>query len=136
MPPLFGVVTFLLISSFLVGCAVPKYNYLPIRIEISEPPLGSTNIVHVGDNMLRQGNYTEHEAIFLNTTAVISWAYTATRGYYLKRGEDQESEFYQPSNDSETGQIVKAAIADAYPFENAPVKGPLPNHLLKRPLES
>jgi hypothetical protein len=114
MPPLLGAVTLLLISSFLFGCAVPKYNYLPTRIEISKPPLGSTNIVHVGDDMLRQGNYTEHEAIFLNTNAVISWAYTATRGYYLKKGEDQESEFYQPSYDSETGQIVKAAIADPW----------------------
>ena len=54
---------FLLLS--LTACAVPKYNYKPDSIDISEPPIGSTNVVYVGDSMLRQGNYTEHDAIYL-----------------------------------------------------------------------
>jgi len=101
-----------LFLSVTAGCAVPKYNYFPARTEISEPPLGIVNVAQVGDNMLRQGHYTEHEALFLFTDASFGWAYTARQGYYLKKGEDEDSEFFLPSNEPEGGQIIKAALAD------------------------
>jgi hypothetical protein len=73
----------LLLSLLTAGCVVPKYNYFPARTEISEPPLGVIHVAQVGDNMLRQGHYTEHEALYLFTDASLGWAYTAKQGYYL-----------------------------------------------------
>jgi hypothetical protein len=102
----------LLLSLFATGCVVPRYNYFPMRTEISEPPLGKVHVAQVGDNMLRQGHYTEHEALYLFTDASLGWAYTAKQGYYLKKGENEDSEFFLPSNEPEGGQIIKAAIAD------------------------
>ena len=104
----------LLFALFVIGCAVPRYNYVPVRTEISEPPLGSINIAQVGDNMVRQGYYTEYDAIFLNADVPVTFVYTATRGYYLKKGEDEESEFYLPTNEFESGQIIKAALVDPW----------------------
>ena len=108
------LLTTVLILSGLIGCAVPQYNYMPSRTQISEPPLGSVNVAHVGDNMLRQGSYTEYDALYLPANAPVSWAYTLTTGYYIKRGEDKDSEFYQPTNDGESGNVIKAAIADPW----------------------
>jgi hypothetical protein len=73
---------------------------------------------------VRQGIYTEHDAIYLQEGGKISWGYELTKGYYLKTGEDEESEFYRPSGGSETGHVIKAALADnwqsiqAYKNEN------------------
>jgi hypothetical protein len=83
-----------------------------MRTEISEPTLGTVQTAQIGDNMLRQGHYMEHDALYLFTDASIGWAYTARQGYYLKKGEDEDSEFFLPSNEPEGGQIVKSALAD------------------------
>jgi len=108
----FAKLALFLLSAFTVGCVVPKYNYFPMKTEISEPPLGTIQTAQVGDNMLRQGHYMEHDALYLFTDASVNWAYTARQGYYLKKGEDEDSEFFLPSNEPEGGQIVKSAIAD------------------------
>jgi hypothetical protein len=100
--------------SVTAGCVVPRYNYFPTKTEISEPPLGSIHVAQVGDNMLRQGHYTEYEALFLHTDTSFGWAYTARQGYYLKKGEDEDSEFFLPSNEPEGGQIIKGALADPW----------------------
>jgi hypothetical protein len=98
----------------LSACAVPKYNYQPVSVEISEPPIDSINKAYVGDSLLRQGNYTEHDAILLKQSTDVSWAYTAMPGFYFKQGEDETTEFYLPSGGEGTGSIVKAAIADPW----------------------
>jgi hypothetical protein len=96
------------------GCVAVARNYLPQRTEISEPPLHAVSTAHVGDNMLRQGQFTQHDAIFLHADVAVGLLspYTLKRGYYLKQGEDQDSEFYQPSRYEGAGAIVKAALAD------------------------
>ena len=104
--------TALFLLYFTAGCVVPKYNYFPVRTEISEPPLGIVHVAQVGDNMLRQGRYMEHDALYLLSDVSFGWAYTARQGYYLKKGEGEDSEFFLPSNEPEGGQIVKAAFAD------------------------
>jgi hypothetical protein len=109
---LLNLIAVALICRFAVGCAIPRYNYMPLRTDISEPPLGIISIAQVGDNMIRQGHYTEHDVIFLSADVSIGWAYSAKQGYYFKKGEDEASEFYLPGNDPESGQIVKSAIAD------------------------
>ena len=94
------------------GCASPSYNYQPQYTNISEPPLNTTTVAYVGDNMIRQGKYSEQDAIYLPQNIDISWSYTLHAGYYLKKGEDNNSETYLPSGASDSGLIQKAALAD------------------------
>lgn len=103
-----------LIAAVLTGCAAPKYNYAPRSVAISEPPIGSTTSVRIGDTMLRQGKFREHDALYLRAAREISWAYTLHAGYYLKDGEDDSAEFYSPSRGEEGGRVQKAAIADPW----------------------
>lgn len=99
----------------LTACAAPKYNYMPSAISISEPPLNSVNTSQVGDVMLRQGKYEEHDAIFVSKKidAGILAPYTIHPGYYLKHGEDQTGEYYQPGGEG-AGHVEKAALADQW----------------------
>ncbi len=94
------------------GCASPSYNYQPQYTNISEPPLNITSTAYVGDNMVRQGKYSEQDAIYLSQNIDISWSYTLHSGYYLKKGEDNNSETYMPSGAEDSGLIQKAALAD------------------------
>jgi len=104
----------LVTASILGGCASPDYNYKPSFTEVSEPPLDSINIAYVGDEMIKQGKYSEHEAIYLPNVVEIAWAYDLYPGYYLKRGEDDNSETYLPNNDAESGKVDKAFLADPW----------------------
>jgi len=98
----------------MLGCTSPKYNYSANVTSISEPPLGTTQISNVGDVLLRQGKYKEHEAIYLPTKGDISWAYDLFPGYYLKHGEDESAEFYLPGSGEDAGKVDKAALADPW----------------------
>ena len=49
--------------SCIVGCTSVKNNYMPEYVNISEPPLGSVNVKGIGDELLKQGKYREHDAI-------------------------------------------------------------------------
>ncbi|MFY8285447.1 hypothetical protein AAEU31_18255 [Pseudoalteromonas sp. SSMSWG5] len=62
-------------AAVLSGCASPDYNYIPVSTQISEPAIDSVNIAYVGDVMLRQGKYSEHDAIYLPYKVEVSWAY-------------------------------------------------------------
>lgn len=102
-------------SLLLNACAVPKHNYQAVTMNISEPPINSINTKQVGDEMLRQGKYREHDAIYVTTSLKPHWAYTIHPGYYLKTGEDDSSEFYRIGGaGEESGYVEKAAIADMY----------------------
>src|SRR5262249_54460402 len=96
------------------GCVTVLGNYRPDTTEISEPPLGVVATANVGDSLVRQGRLALHDAIFLRQDADVGTfgAYTLRRGYYLRIGEDAESEFYQPGRSDGGGAIVKAALAD------------------------
>lgn len=107
---LFGM---LLVVILLSACATPDFNYRPEAIKISEPPLKTVNTAYVGDVLLRQGKYTEHEAIYLPEEISVSWAYDLHRGYYLKKGEDENTQTYMPGG-SEPGHVDKAAFADPW----------------------
>ena len=110
------VVTAILASALLAGCATPVKNYMPSAIEISHPPLGEISVAFVGDNMLQQGKYIELDAIRLNETVTLGifGPYTLRPGYYLKEGEDKKFSFLQPEPGPEGGAIEKKALADPY----------------------
>lgn len=100
----------------LSGCVTTNSNYHPVAMEISEPPIGQVVTAEVGGTMLRQGKYVEHDAIFLTgpvKTGVLG-AYSFSRGYYLREGEDAKNEFYRPEPGPEGGQVDKSALADPY----------------------
>lgn len=102
-----------LVAIFILnGCATPDYNYHAELSEISEPALNSINTAYVGDTLLKQGRYSEHDAIYLSNMTEVSWSYDLHPGFYLKQGEDDNSETYLPSNIPDGGHVVKAALAD------------------------
>ncbi len=107
-------ITPLFLCAFITGCAAPKYNYRPVAMEVSEPPIGSINTIYVGDVLLKQGSYTEHDSIYVQEDQGIGWAYTILNGYYLKQGDDEASAFYKPAPGSDGGGVDKAAIADPW----------------------
>lgn len=98
----------------LAGCASPKFNYAAKVTAISEPPLNTTQTSSVGDVLLRQGKYKEHDALYLPTKGDVSWAYSLLAGYYLKHGEDESAEYYLPSKGDDAGGVDKAALADPW----------------------
>ncbi len=114
MKKLFLILVFLIV--FLAGCATQTYNYYPEVTEISEPPLNSIETVYVGDNMLRQGKFSEHDAIYIreNVKAGVLGGYTFTRGYYLKKGQDRKYEFYLPLGGMDSGQVIVEGLYDPF----------------------
>lgn len=105
----------LALSSLLAACATPKNNYQAITLSISEPPLNSVNTKEVGDEMLKQGKYREHDAIYVTTEIKPHWAYTVYPGYFLKSGEDGSNEYYRIGGaGEESGYVEKAAVADNF----------------------
>ena len=107
---------FLIVSVLLAaGCAAPKNNYLPKTIDISEPPLGVVIEKQVGDEMVRQGKYREHEAIYVQAQLKPVWAYTVMPGYFLKMGGDEAGDFYRIGGaGEESGYIEKNPFADPF----------------------
>lgn len=100
----------------LYGCVSVKYNYQPQRINISEPPLNAVVTAYIGDSMLRQGEYIEYDAIYLPRKAKIGTieSYTFTPGHYVKKGEDEKSEFYLPMGGPDSGQVIVGSLADPF----------------------
>lgn len=74
-------------------------RYVPNRVEVSEPPLNTVTVAQIGDNLLRQGSYSEHDAIYVRSDVSVGafYVFTITPGFYAKSGENDASEFYVPS---------------------------------------
>ncbi len=105
----------ILMLGIIGGCATPKSNYQPVTINISEPPINSVNVSQVGDEMLKQGKYREHDALRVDSPLKPHWAYTVHPGYFLKMGDDESGEFYRIGGAGEdSGYVEKFAIADNY----------------------
>lgn len=99
----------------LAGCTVPKHNYMPTLTDVSEPAIGATVSRQVGDEMLQQGRYREHDALQVHAPIKISWAYTVMPGYFLKTGTDKQGDFYRiGGGGDESGYIQKASLADGF----------------------
>lgn len=102
-------------ATLLAGCATPVANYQPRTTDISEPPLGSVNTRQVGEELLKQGKYREHDALRVDSAVKPIWAYTVHPGYFLKIGEDQAGEYYRIGNaGEESGWVEKSSLADPY----------------------
>ncbi|MDZ7585707.1 MAG: hypothetical protein U0938_12890 [Thiobacillus sp.] len=105
----------ILMLGIIGGCATPKANYQPVTVNISEPPINSVNVSLVGDEILKQGKYREHEALRVDSQLKPHWAYTVHPGHFLKMGEDESGEFYRIGGAGEdSGYVEKFALADNY----------------------
>lgn len=103
-----------LMAALLIGCATPDYNYQSKTTRISAPPVGSVNVAYIGEELLKQGKYTEHDAIYLSKKVDIGFAYDLLPGYYLKMGDDASTETYMPDRGNEGGDVKKSAFADPW----------------------
>lgn len=97
--------------TFLGSCATADYNYVPEQEAISEPPIGSVTTVYVGDSMIRQGTFTRVDAIKVNGVIDVG-GYELQSGYYVKTGQDEDTETFVPAADSSGGAIKKDFIVD------------------------
>ena len=84
----------------LAGCATtPVFNYSVQTVDVSEPTLGSVNIAHRGESIVRQGRYRELDVIHVerDTPVGLTGVCTIGYGYYYKVGQDKRSSFYYPT---------------------------------------
>lgn len=106
----------LICVALLLGCAAPKYNYMPTTRHISEPPLNTITVAQVGEEMVRQGVVTEHDAIHVTAPVKVGAfsAYTIMPGYFKKIGEDEESGYYMPYVGGDSGSVDKNPFSDPW----------------------
>lgn len=102
--------------ALIQACALPKYDYLPETVQISEPPINLISTAYVGDSLLTQGTYAEHDAIFLDAAVEVGGIvnYTFSRGYYSKTGGDMKVGFYLPSKYRDGGSVTTGLITDPF----------------------
>jgi hypothetical protein len=100
----------------LNGCATPRYNYRPEVNDVSNPPLEAISTAQVGDTMLQQGKYAEYDAILLKQETRVGTlgSYRFTKGIYIKKGEDDKSEFYLPAGGPNSGQVITGTLTDPF----------------------
>lgn len=107
----------IVLLSLLSGCVTPIQNYQPQATNISEPALGVVNVAQVGEEMLKQGKFTQRDAIRLSEEVKFGsliTSYTLAPGIYVKTGEDTSSEFYFPAVGRDGGAVTKAALVDPW----------------------
>lgn len=105
----------LAVAALLVGCASPKYNYVPSIEQISEPPVGTVVTARVGDILVRQGTLTEQDVMHVTGEHSLGLLgpYTITSGVYAKTGEDTESNYYATTSTlTGAGRLERSAFAD------------------------
>ncbi|QGP80678.1 hypothetical protein [Sphingobium sp. CAP-1] len=95
----------------LAACAsTPAPNYTPTRVPISFPKLNEETKVSLGEDMLRQGFYTEEDGIELRQENNIK-GYRISAGFYPQIAEDKENTYHSfrlQSNREGAGYIPQA----------------------------
>ena len=106
----------ILLVIFVSGCVTPQYNYQPTATNVSYPAINSVNTAYVGDELLKQGKLIERDAIFLDhSLKIVSMgSVVLSRGYYVKIGENEESDFYEPASGPDGGTITKGPRTDPW----------------------
>jgi hypothetical protein len=105
-----AICTVSLVASALVGCVSNPANYRPSVQAISEPPLNVERAVSLGEDLVRQGRFTEHAAIVVSRPFKAG-LYGVNPGTYLKTGEDEHNEYFFPGGER-AGSIYRPALVD------------------------
>lgn len=110
------VLAFMWTAALLQACATPSYEYRPETIQVSEPPLSTINTAYVGDTLLVQGFFIEHDAIYLDQEVRVGLIgnYTFSKGYYTKTGGGDNVGFYLPSKYDDGGTISAGVFTDPF----------------------
>jgi hypothetical protein len=109
------------VAILLSSCATMSARYEPKRIDLSVPQLNSVNVAQVGDSLLLQGNFSEHDAIYVRSDIGVGTfsGYTIRPGYYTKEGENAGSEFFRPSTYGNGGAVLKNPLVDPWKWVQA-----------------
>lgn len=106
---------FLIISAtiIMVGCAAPKFNYKPVAIDISEPPLNEVVQRSVGEEMLKQGKFALVDVLSVEVATKPHWGVTVNPGIFRRTGSDAEANYYElGGRGGESGSVEKNWAVD------------------------
>lgn len=82
----------------LASCAgTPAPNYAPITTAVSFPKVGVETEASLGEDMLRQGFYTETDGVEIHQENNIK-GYKLSAGFYPKISEDKDSTYHSYQN--------------------------------------
>ncbi|MBS7669213.1 hypothetical protein [Croceicoccus gelatinilyticus] len=78
----------------LAACAgTPAPNYIPVSKEISFPEIGVVTVASLGEDMVKQGIYTETDGIETSSENNIK-GYKLSPGFYPQISEDEEYTYH------------------------------------------
>lgn len=102
----------MLSAALLLSACVstPTPNYVPIRTNLSFPQIGVETEVAIGEDMLRQGLYTETDGIITQSENNIK-GYKISAGFYPQISEDKDNTYHRFNNAASQdglGYIVSA----------------------------
>lgn len=100
-------------SLIMIGCASPKFNYKPLAVDISEPPLNEVVQRSVGEEMLKQGKYAVIDVLNVEATTKPHWGVTINPGLFRKTGDDEDANYYElGGRGGESGSVEKSWVVD------------------------
>lgn len=103
------IIAAIALAGALVGCAAPKFNYLPESKAFSEPDIGSVVMANVGDKMLSQGVSVRQDVIEARDTFPVGSGHLVGNGIYVKTGDDEDAEYFSPKFGDGGGKLSRTS---------------------------
>lgn len=101
------------VSLSIIGCASPKFNYKPLAIDVSEPPLNQIAQRSIGDEMLKQGKFALIDVLNVTSTFKPHWGVTVTNGIFRQTGNDEDAYYFElGGRGGESGSVEKSLLVD------------------------
>jgi hypothetical protein len=101
------------VAMLMVGCAAPKFNYKPVALDISEPPLNEVVQRSVGEEMLKQGKFALVDVLNVEISTKPHWGVTINQGIFRRTGSDEEANYYElGGRGGENGSVEKNWAVD------------------------
>ena len=100
----------------LTGCTVPLYNIEPALVKSSVPVENEINVASIGDPVLTSGIRMEIDAIQFEEEFKIGPIsnFRFTPGHFIKRGEDDKTEFFMRSPLAGSSQVTTNPISQPF----------------------
>lgn len=104
---------YLFVSLSLIGCASPKFNYKPVAVDVSEPPLNQIVQRSIGEEMLKQGKFALVDILNVTTTFKPHWGVTITPGIFRQTGNDEDAYYFElGGRGGDSGSVEKSWVVD------------------------
>ena len=116
--------SFFIITLLLVGCSthLPKTNYNPSTVDMSEPQLNRLTQRSVGERMTTQRKLELVDLLRVTNTIKPAFAITITPGTYRKIGKNGDIQYYKAYGEGDDGGAVQELIGGPYPFKAVMLK--------------